>query len=219
MGLGDPRVARQDRVAFFRVADSAVGTRGRDLAATTREERIPERPSSLSVIRLSDDEGRAAEHRRLHSVETDASAEGLAVCPDGRLVATVNRRGTAFPAGSPRHQREASVTLLRFDPASGTLIKLQDHRFEGVLPEGGSFDLSGRHFVATVFRVNDGEPPTLRRLGRIPLPQGAHPVQMAHWHRARLLRTAGPAGIGPVHWLWMTRVRTRSRLFCLPAGL
>ncbi|AKJ28933.1 hypothetical protein [Caldimonas brevitalea] len=167
---------------------------GRDLSAQTLEQRLPQRPSSLSVVRLADDTGPAALHRRLGSVETDDNAEGLAVSRDGRLVATVNMRGTGFPPDSPRHHRDASVSLLRFDPASGSLTKLGDHHFEGVLPEGGSFDLSGRHFVATVFqghrgsaqgaglevfRVTGGEVPTLQRLGRLPLPHGVHHVQIA----------------------------------------
>lgn len=167
---------------------------GRNLAAPDLAGRLPDRPSSISVIRLADPSRRGeARHARIASVETDVASEGLAVSPDGRLVATVNMRGTAFPPGSGRFQREGSVTLLALDPAAGRLEKLGDYPFEGVLPEGGSFDLAGEHFLATVFQghrdgdarrgaglevfqVRKGARPALERLGRIPLPHGVHHV-------------------------------------------
>lgn len=171
---------------------------GRDFAATTIEGRLPRAPSSISVIRLADDATPAAtaRHAVVGETTTDLSPEGIAVSPDGRLVATVNMRGTALPTGSARFHREATVTLLTFDPASGALTKVADYPFEGVLPEGGTFDLTGDHFLATVFhghqeadagrgaglevfRVSKGDRPSLERLGRIPLPHGVHHVDVA----------------------------------------
>jgi len=171
---------------------------GRDFAATDLAGRIPDRPSAISVIRLADrsHRGEDARHERIASVETDVAAEGLAVSPDGRFVATVNMRGTAFPTESDRFQLEATVTLLAFDSSAGALTKIGDYPFEGVLPEGGTFDLTGDHFLATVFhghdgaddsvgsglevfRVIKGDNPALERLGRIPLPHGVHHVDVA----------------------------------------
>jgi hypothetical protein len=174
---------------------------GRDFAATSLEGRLPQQRSRLSVVRLESPtallttaplaEAAQARHRRIGGAETDLSSEGLAVSPDGTLVATVNMRGTALPSSSPRFQREASVSLFRFDAVTGALEKQGDYRFEGVLPEGGSFDRSGRHFLATVFEYHDGQPSgggievfqiqpgartTLQRLGRIPMPHGVHHV-------------------------------------------
>lgn len=167
---------------------------GRDFAATSVEGRLPTAPSSISVIRLASlDSGQDARHEITAMVETDRSSEGLAISPDGRLVATVNMRETAFPPTSPRFTKEATVTLLGFDPENGLLEKLADYAFEGVLPEGGSFDASGDHFLATVFhghqnsgveagaglevfRVVKAGRPALEKLGRIPLPHGAHHV-------------------------------------------
>lgn len=174
---------------------------GRDFAATSLEGRLPQQRSRLSVVRLESStaplttaslaEAAQARHHRIGGAETDLSSEGLAVSSDGTLVATVNLRGTALPSSSPRFQREASVSLFRFDAATGALEKQGDYRFEGVLPEGGSFDRSGRHFLATVFEYHDGQPSgggievfqvqpgartTLRRLGRIPMPHGVHHV-------------------------------------------
>jgi hypothetical protein len=171
---------------------------GRNLAAADLAGRVPDTPSVISVIQLADPSGpvMTARHERVASATTDVAAEGLAVSPDGTLIATVNMRGTAFPSGSPRHQREASVTLLTFDSASGAIAKVADYPFEGVLPEGGTFDLTGDHFLATVFQGHDGDPqeataglevfrvmkgerPALERLGRIPLPHGVHHVDLA----------------------------------------
>ena len=171
---------------------------GRNFNATDLAGRIPTSPSTISVIRMAarDTDDRSAVHIKIADVETDNSAEGLAISPDGRLVATVNMRGTALPLSSGRFEREASVTLLSFDAASGVLTKIDDYRFEGMLPEGGSFDLTGDHFVATVFQGHDGASersgaglevfevkkgakPELRALGRIPLPHGVHHVEIA----------------------------------------
>ncbi|WP_246678364.1 MULTISPECIES: hypothetical protein [unclassified Mesorhizobium] len=88
------------------------------------------------------------------------------------------------------------MTLLTFDPDTGALVKIGDYPFEGVLPEGGAFDLTGDHFLATVFqghegadseagaglavfRVIKGDLPTLKHIGRIPLPHGVHHVDLA----------------------------------------
>ncbi|MCR4265038.1 lactonase family protein [Nitratireductor sp. ZSWI3] len=171
---------------------------GRDFTATTLEGRLPEQASSVSVIRLADltATDAAVRHERIGGTATDVSAEGIAVSPDGLLIATINMRGTPLPPVSPRFDREASVTLLTFDPQNGDLTKVADYPVDGVLPEGGTFDLTGEHFLATVFQGHDqaasdagaglevfrvvrGEPPALERLGRIPMPHGAHHVDVA----------------------------------------
>ncbi|CCV16177.1 PD40 domain-containing protein [Mesorhizobium sp. STM 4661] len=171
---------------------------GRDFAATDIEGRIPRTPSTISVVRLADPEASAdaARHDVVAGAETGLSAEGIAVSPDGRLVATVNMRGTAFLPESTRFQRDASVTLLSFDPVTGDLARIADYPFEGSLPEGGVFDRTGDHFLATVFqghegagpeagagleifRVVKGDRPSLERIGRVTLPHGAHHVDLA----------------------------------------
>ncbi|OHV76911.1 hypothetical protein LCM4573_08925 [Rhizobium sp. LCM 4573] len=169
---------------------------GRNFSATSLEGRVPDRPSAISVIRLADPSAsREIRHERISSAETDVASEGLAVSPDGRYVATVNMRGTAFPVDGERFQREATVTLLSLDGETGALTKIGDYPFEGVLPEGGVFDLTGDHFLATVFhghesageangpglevfRLVKGNNPGLQRLGRIPLPHGVHHVDL-----------------------------------------
>lgn len=169
---------------------------GRNFAATSLDGRIPKASSTMTVIRLAGPEAADVQHERLGTVATGVSAEGMAVSPDGRMVATINMQGTSFPEGSPRHQREASVSLLTFDPRTGTLTKVGDFAFEGVLPEGGTFDLAGDHLLTTVFeghrgagpdagagievfRVVKGDMPALERLGRVALPHGVHHVDIA----------------------------------------
>lgn len=163
---------------------------GRDLDAPTLDTRLPREPSEISVIELGA-LGSAVPPRVIQSVATDRSAEGLAVSPDGTWVATVNMRGTALPSDSPAFDATASVTLLRRDVDTGTLTKIADHAFDAVLPEGGTFDPTGRYFLATsyqggaqpvggpgvqVFEVGPPEAPGLTAVQRIPLPHGVHHV-------------------------------------------
>jgi sugar lactone lactonase YvrE len=126
---------------------------GRDLWAPTLDGRIPETASGIRVIRLWDPvDGQAAHHQRLATATTDLSADGTAISPDGRLVA-------ALPTNSPRFDRDASVTLPTFDPEAGTIEKIADYPVDGVLPDGGRIDLTGDHFLATVFAGRKGEGP------------------------------------------------------------
>jgi DNA-binding beta-propeller fold protein YncE len=169
---------------------------GRNFQATTLDERIPKEPSTLSVIKLADPANAAGIHERLGETTTGVSAEGIAVSPDGEMIATVNMGGTSFPMGSPRHQKEATVSLLKFDAATGRLSQARDFTFEGVLPEGAVFDLTGEHLLVTVFQghpdagpdkgtgievfhVIKGDKWSLVRLGRVALPHGAHHVDVA----------------------------------------
>jgi hypothetical protein len=167
---------------------------GRDLAAPTLEERLPEERSRVGVIAVGEvgPSGIGSPAPRVvGAAESDESAEGLAVSPDGRWVATVNMRGTAFPAGSAMFDEHASVSLLRLDGATGELTKIGDYSLAGVLPEGGTFDASGRYFIATVFEGRPGSPdgsglqvyrvgsdddPGLTPVQRIPLRHGVHHV-------------------------------------------
>jgi DNA-binding beta-propeller fold protein YncE len=165
---------------------------GRDFAATRIEDRLPRRASTLTVLRLQD----CGRHERLPGAVSDAGSEGLAVSRDGRLVATVNMRDSAFLPTSPRFGLQASVSLFGFDAATGRLSKWQDVLFEGVLPEGASFDLSGRHLLVTVYEYRDSpnaqsregglevwridrRERKLHHLGRLPMPFGVHHVEVA----------------------------------------
>lgn len=157
---------------------------GRDLSTTVAADRLPAERSTVSVIKVD----RSGAHRVVGEAESDRSSEGLAISPDGSLVATVNMRGTIFAPESPMFDEEASVSLLRLGD-DGALTKMGDYPLTAVLPEGGTFDTTGEYFVATsfqgrrgeaggsglqVFRVHDEA--GLVPVQRIALPHGVHHV-------------------------------------------
>lgn len=178
-------VNTQDRSAFFTVADDEGSWVLRPWGAPIVVGKDP------FVGRFTPD-GR---HAVVDTAESGPSAEGLAVSPDGRMVATVNMGGSVFLPSSRRFRQDASVTLLRLDPNTGRIARVAQHPLTGSLPEGGAFDRTGEHFVATVFQGHNGTAPAkgpglevfrvsqepasaLRSLGRVPLPHGAHHVDI-----------------------------------------
>lgn len=54
---------------------------------------------------------------------------------------------TVFPESSPRFTRQASLSLMKLDRTSGQLIKINVYLFEGILPEGAAFDISGNYLA------------------------------------------------------------------------
>jgi len=169
---------------------------GRNFQATTLSNRLPTTPSSLSVVQLAPftPTQKSPHHRVVDSALSDISSEGIAISPDGTKLATINMRGTALLPSAPDFTPDASVSLFSLNPTTGKLKKRQDYPFAGLLPEGGSFDLSGEHLLVSVFeyansttaeggvevfRVIDSETPHLERLGRLPFPHGVHHVEVA----------------------------------------
>jgi 6-phosphogluconolactonase (cycloisomerase 2 family) len=150
---------------------------------------LPTQASTVSVIGLGDDS-----HQVITALASDRSAEGIAISPDGKLVATANMRDTALPISSPRFTREATVSLFSFDNDSGQLTKEGNFPFKGVLPEGISFDATGEHLIVATFEYLDSDQPTggleiwrvnhepnlsLQYAGRINTPHGSHQVIVA----------------------------------------
>lgn len=161
---------------------------GRNFAASDLNGRVPTTPGTLGITRLNED----GAHVRTGEIASDNSPEGLAISPDGRLIATINMRSTSFSQDLPRFTREATVSLFAFDPETGTARKLGDTPFEGVLPEGGTFDATGEHLLVTVFQGHEGQrdqagiavfriegaddAARLVEVGRVATPHGAHHV-------------------------------------------
>ena len=159
----------------------------RNFNADSLEGRLPTESSTISVIRLGDNS-----HRVITTVKSDRSSEGIAVSPDGKLVATANMRDTALPQDSSRFTRHASVSLFSFDASTGQLTKVGDFLFEGVLPEGISFDATGEHLIVATFEYLDSDRGglevwrvkrelnlDLQYAGRIDVPHGSHQVIVA----------------------------------------
>lgn len=162
----------------------------------TLEQRLPEIPGTISVIRLAElgTSAAAAQHQVVSTATTDISPESLAISPDGKRVVTVNMRGTLFPTNSPRFSRHASLTLLALNQSSGQLSKIDDYLFEGILPESVAFDASGNYLAVAVYDYFTPKPaggielwqviqtpkPALRQTGKvIDLGRGVHQVLVA----------------------------------------
>ena len=158
----------------------------RNFKADSIEGRLPNQASTVSVIRLGNNS-----HQVIKTVASDRSSEGIAISPDGNLVATANMRETALPISSNRFTREATVSLFSFDSNSGQLSKAGNFPFEGVLPEGISFDATGEHLIVATFEYLDSNRPTgglevwrvkpepnlgLQYAGRINVPYGSHQI-------------------------------------------
>jgi len=150
--------------------------------------------STLSAIRV--DPSPAAKHAIVSAAAMGASAENFAIAPDGKLIVTLNMERSFLARTDARHTPYASLTLLRWDAATEQLTALATVPFDAVLPEGLSFDASGR-FVAVAsfthpnprapaaetrlsfFRVADAPQPTLVPLALdLPVMRGAHVVKL-----------------------------------------
>lgn len=119
----------------------------------TLEQRLPTTRGTVSAIQLAAVNTPAAEvrHRVVSTAIADNSPESLAISPDGSKVVTVNMRGTVFPPNSPRFTRQATLSLMTLDRTSGRLTKIDDYPFEGILPEGAAFDVSGNGLAVAVY--------------------------------------------------------------------
>lgn len=162
----------------------------------TIEERLPQTPGTVSVIKLAETGTPTAnaQHRVVSTATSDISPESLTISPDGSMIVTVNMRGTAFAQTSPRFTREASLSLLTLNRESGRLTKVGDYPFEGILPESAAFDASGNYLAVAVYDYFTPKPeggvelwkvirepsPALRHTNQmIDVGRGAHQVMVA----------------------------------------
>jgi DNA-binding beta-propeller fold protein YncE len=136
----------------------------------TLEQRLPETRGTVSVVRLAELNTPAANahHQVVSTATADISPESLAISPDGTRVVTVNMGGTLFPISSPRFSRQASLSLLMLDQASGQLTKINDYPFEGILPESAAFDASGNYLAVAVYDYFTAKPEGGIEIWRVP---------------------------------------------------
>lgn len=163
---------------------------GRDLTATSLEARLPTTPSRISVIRVAAPNDVSGSHRRIGGAPTDLSSEGIAISPDGSLVAAVSMRQTALPPDAPRYTPNASVVLLHLDGSTGKLTPVDRVDLAAVLPEGATFDRSSRRLLVTAFESRSaaagalhmfdisghGLKARLLKRGAVATPHGVHHV-------------------------------------------
>jgi hypothetical protein len=149
--------------------------------------------STLSVVAFDAEAGR---HRVVANAPVGGSAEEFAISPDGRRVATLNMQSSFLPPGDPRLTFHSSITLLDLEPATGLLTPRHTLPFESILPEGITFDASGRHLAVAsfasfnparptaettveFFRVVDGPQPLVVQMDlKVPVMRGAHIVKV-----------------------------------------
>lgn len=121
---------------------------------------------SLSVIELSSvaaepasagaetPTGPAVEHRIVDTAKVGISPEGIAISPCGKWIVTANLKRSMLVESDPRFTRGGSLSLLSLDPATGKLSAYGETDLPG-MPEGITFDASGRHVLVTLFRNFD----------------------------------------------------------------
>ncbi|MBD2308238.1 beta-propeller fold lactonase family protein [Chroococcidiopsis sp. FACHB-1243] len=154
--------------------------------------------STLAVIDFNDTADRAGKvaHTIVSTAPVGASAEEFAISPDGRRVVSLNMENSFLPPKDPRLTYYSSLTLLDFDRQTGILTPRGSYPFEGILPEGITFDASGQFLAVANFahfnpqrsveqttidfwRVVDGIEPKLVQLDvKIPVMRGAHVVKL-----------------------------------------
>lgn len=131
-------------------------------------------------------------HARVANVAVGSAAENLAVSPDGRWIVTLNMETSFLPTRSPAYAPQSSLSLLEWDAAAERLINHGKVPFEGVLPEGITFDRTGRYLAVANFdhhltgraggsldlwTLVPGPVPTLVKLNQsFDVPRGSHVV-------------------------------------------
>ena len=148
---------------------------------------------TLTSIRFDEAGG---EHEIVSTARVGVSPEGLAMSPDGSLIATVNMRRTylqdtlpVFPA-----RARSSVSLVEFDSVSGELTTADEYFYEGLLPEDAVFDAEGESLAVTIYNyagefpeegvmefwnvTEEGGGPALERTDfTLPVVRGPHTVE------------------------------------------
>ncbi len=94
-------------------------------------------------------------HRVVDRAEVGVSPESMALSPDGRFIVTGNLRGSFLAEGDPKATAGGSLSLVRLDAESGTLVTAGEYPLKA-MPEGVAFDATGRHVVVSEFRSFGG---------------------------------------------------------------
>ena len=151
----------------------------------------------LTVIRFATDADSDGEvrHEIVSTAPVGGGAENFAISPDGNFVATLNMERTYLPWDDSRLTRNASITLLSMNADTGELTPRDTFSFEGILPQGITFDATGDYLAVTTFdhfeeakhgsgsidfwRVVKGDKPRLDKLEKsIPVMRGPHIVML-----------------------------------------
>jgi DNA-binding beta-propeller fold protein YncE len=134
---------------------------------------------AIAVVRFASqaEQPEQQQHFLVSVAETGVSPEGIAISPNGRLVATVNLERSYLPYNDSRITWFSSLTLMEFDPRTGHLETLGDFLYEGILPEALVFDRSGNYLaVANYDHFDDAQRGGSIDFWRVILNDGTHPA-------------------------------------------
>ena len=153
------------------------------------------RRGTLISIRFDE----SGNHEIVSTARVGVSREGLAMSPDGTLIATVNMRRTYLQDALPVYPARArsSVSLVEFNSASGELTTADEYFYEGLLPEDAVFDAEGESSAVTIYNyaeefpeegvmefwnvTEEGDGPPLERTDfTLPVVRGPHTVEALH---------------------------------------
>ena len=154
------------------------------------------RRGTLTSIRF---DAAGGEHEIVSTARVGVSPEGLAMSPDGSLIATVNMRRTYLQDTLPVYPARArsSVSLVEFDSASGELTTADEYFYEGLLPEDAVFDAESESLAVTIYNyaeefpeegvmefwnvTEEGDGAALERTDfTLPVVRGPHTVEALH---------------------------------------
>lgn len=122
----------------------------------------------------------SAVHEVASTTLVGQNPESLQLSPDGSMVVTANMRNTGLLWDDPRLTTESSLSLVTIERATGRLVTIGEYPFDGILPQGITFDANGRGLAVTLldrfdlsrrqgavefWQVISGSKPTLVRTG------------------------------------------------------
>lgn len=107
--------------------------------------------STLAAIRVAPAGSTDPRHVIVSKAATGAAAEEFAVSPDGRSLVTLNMERSYAMPGDPDLTFYSSLTLVTWDPERERLFTRGTFPFEGILPEGITFDRSGDFLAVANF--------------------------------------------------------------------
>lgn len=152
--------------------------------------------STMAAVRVAPLDAERPKHIMVSTVATGASAEEFAVSPDGTLLVSLNMERSFLAPEDPRLTYHSSLTVMTWDEATESLHSHGTFPFEGILPEGITFDGSGRFLAVANFahanptrpveetsvdfwRVVPGPSPMLVQMDlKLPVMRGAHVVKL-----------------------------------------
>ena len=157
-------------------------------------DQTPGSPPRRANDRSTTYESAPIQHARVAQVPAGMGyVENFAISPDGNWVIGLNMVASWLPSDHPGRSDYSELTLFAFDRETGMMTPRGVTRLDGiVLPQGITFDASGRNLAVTAYQGYDGgdgsltfwhletgAQPTLSQIGDpLPMPRGLHLVEL-----------------------------------------